>query len=269
MSSDRVLAGLSTRELAALARRYREHVLRLARAPILSLGGLASGPAGRTRAHRVTLTEVETRSFDARVRREARLAESNVLLLAAARAIDAAMLARGYAPPQQLVPVPLSLDPKGGSARLFGNHLTMMMLALDRDDLADEARALARLAEQQRVLVRERLDVAMAAALELAVPLPPRVYRALMTRPLRGEIASFVFSNPGLVAIETFAGARALDAYALPAVELPPGVQVIASRFRGRLSVQVIHVDAALPAVEGEAIAARIRRDLVRGGASG
>src|SRR4029078_809022 len=102
--------------------------------------------------------EEETRAFDLRVRQKAKLAETSVMVLASARVLDRVLRGRHLAPAQHLVPVPLSLDPKAGAVRMFGNNLTMMTFALRRDDLADLARAVASLADQQRAIIREKLD---------------------------------------------------------------------------------------------------------------
>jgi hypothetical protein len=218
---------------------------------------------------RITLSAEETAAFDRRVRERARLAESAVMLLAAARLADAAVRARGHAPPQHVIPMPLSLDPKAGARRLFGNHLSMLMLALRRDELADERRALARLAEQQRSAVRDKLDLAMIAALDVARWLPGPAYRWLMGRPFHGELASLIFSNPGAVTIQAFAGLPVVSAYPLPTVVTPPGLQVIFSRFQGRLSASIVHAEGLLREDEAAAMPEALRAELLGEAAPG
>jgi diacylglycerol O-acyltransferase / wax synthase len=264
--SERPIAALSRDERMALMRAYNSYIMELGRTPILSLERLSPGRAGAgaTRIHRVELTLEETRAFDQRVRQRAKLAETSVMVIAAARVADAAMVRRGYAPPHHLVPVPLSLDPKVGATRMFGNHLTMMMFSLDRDDLRDEARAIARLAEQQRAVVRRKLDLGMIAALDFARYLPTAPYRWLSTRPFGGEMGSFIFSNPGAVTLERFAGLPVRDAYPVPTVVLPPGFQVIFTRFAGRLSGWIMTVDAVIEPGEARGMADELRAELLR-----
>jgi hypothetical protein len=264
--SERPIAALSRDDRLALMRAYNRHIMELGRTPILSLERLSPrrASAGATRIFRVALTLDETRAFDLRVRRQAKLAETSVMVIAAARITDAAMVRRGYAPPHHLVPVPLSLDPKVGATRMFGNHLTMMMFSLDREDLRDEARAIGRLAEQQRAVVRQKLDLGMIAALDFARYLPTAPYRWLSTRPFGGEMGSFIFSNPGAVTLDTFAGLPVRDAYPVPTVVLPPGFQVIFTRFAGRLSAWIMTVDAVIGADEARGMADELRADLLR-----
>ncbi len=269
-SSERPIAKLDRKQRLALMRGYNVHTIAQGATPILSPEGArrAQGErtprrARRTGALRVHFDVEETKAFDARVRRVARLAETSVMVLATARAVDDLMLARGFAPALHVVPVPLSLDPKAGCGRLLGNHLTMMMLTLDREDLRDEARAIARLGEQQRAVVRQKLDLGMAAALDFARYLPRPVYQAIVDRPFRGQVASFVFSNPGAVGVPSFAGLPVVDAYPLPAAVSPPGLQVIFTRYGGRLSALVIHVEDAVSTWEARRLGENLRAELL------
>ncbi|WP_437314463.1 wax ester/triacylglycerol synthase domain-containing protein [Sorangium sp. So ce385] len=261
---ERLLAAMGRDERLALARAYKAHVLALGRAPILSLARACPGVrAATSRVARLALSAEETRAFDLRVRQRARLAETSLMLIAAARLADRALVARGFAPTHHVVPLPLSLDPKGGSRRLFGNHLTMVLLSLGRDELYDDARAVARVAEQQRAMVRDRLDLAMIAALDLARWLPGPVYRWLGDQPFEGELASLIVSNPGAVTVDRFAGLPVRSAYPLPAVVTPPGFQVIFSRFGGRLSASIVYGDGLLRPDEAAAMPGALRAELL------
>jgi diacylglycerol O-acyltransferase / wax synthase len=264
-TSDRVVSRLGRDEKIALAREYTAHVMDLGRTPACSPADAVparSLRAGRQRVVRVLLDPAETRAFDRRVRERARLAETSLMLLAAVRTVDALLRARGLAPPVHVVPVPLSLDPKGERHRLLGNLLTMMFFRLDRDDLADERRAVARLAEQQREIVRRKLDLGMLAGLEIARWLPLPAYRWLLARPFAGAASSLVISNPGSVSLERFAGVRVADAYPLPAVVVPPGIQAIFSRHAGRLSGQIVHLDSVVSDAEAKVAGERLRAEL-------
>ncbi|MCK6592983.1 MAG: hypothetical protein L6Q76_35970, partial [Polyangiaceae bacterium] len=263
-ASERPLRDLDRDTRVALIRAYGNYALDLGKTPIMSLATVAprKGNGGRMRFVRAVLTEDETVRFDARVRKIARLAETHVMLLAAARVVDRALQRRGYAPAQHIIPLPLSLDPKAGATRLLGNNLTMMLLSISRDDLADEARGIAHLAEQQRYIVRHKLDVGMLAALEFASRFPRPAYQWLADRPFHGEMASLVASNPGTLSIDAFAGVPVRDAYVLPAAVLPPGFQVVFTRFAGRLSAAVIYVDTVVSRGEAAMLAAELKAEL-------
>ncbi|WP_245678417.1 hypothetical protein [Chondromyces crocatus] len=139
----------------------------------------------------------------------------------------------------------------------------MLHFSLDRDDLADEHRAVVHLAEQQRVAIREKLDLAMLAALDLARWLPGFAYGWLRDSPFQGELSSMIFSNPGPMTITSFAGVPVADAYPLPTVVSPPGFQVIFSRFAGRLSASIVHTAGVLDEVEARTLPRALRADLL------
>jgi hypothetical protein len=263
LTSERPLEKLDRETRTALSRACNAHIKELGRKPILSLrGAMGDVRLGAMRYERLLLTREETAALDRSIRKRAKLAESSLMLYAATRVFDDAMRRRGFAPPRHLIPMPLSLDPKAGSGRILGNHLTMMMFALDRDDLADEPRALASLAEQQRTIVRDKLDLGMAAALDFARWLPPRVYDWMTTRPFGGEMASFVVSNPGSFTIESFAGLPVVDAFSVPAVGTKPGFQMIFMRFGGCLSALMGYYDGLLPPDEARAMLDSLKRGL-------
>lgn len=264
-TSERPIRALDRARRMELMHAYNVHVMELGRVPILSLAGASRRRSVRgapQRVVRVELSTTETQAFDARVRARAKLAETSVMLRLAARVVDGELGRQGYAPPRYLIPVPLSLDPKLGCRRMFGSHLSMMMFSLDRDDLGDEPRALASLAGQQRAIVRDKLDLGMAAALDFARWLPRPAYRVLSTRPFGGaELGSLIFSNPGAVSIPSFAGVSVVDALPVPAVIHPPGFEVIASRFGGRLSFVLGYVDGVVSPESALRMADQLRRE--------
>jgi diacylglycerol O-acyltransferase len=267
-SSDRALDKLDRDAQLELLRAYGNAMIALSSPPILSLATAAEAAAQShgpraMRVLRVWLSPEETRRFDKRVREIAKLAESAVMVLAAARIADRALRRRDLAPPRYLIPVPLSLDPKVGCSRLFGNHLTMMMFSLDRAHLRNEAQAIAHLLAQQRTIVKEKLDLGMIAALKYARRIPRIPYRWILTRPFHGEMGSLIFSNPGAVSLTSFAGLKVSDAYPLPAVVSPPGFQVIFTRFAGRLSALLVYVDGVLFGAEAQQVAEELRRELL------
>lgn len=263
-ASERPLKKLDDKTRAALIRAYGNHALALGHTPIMSLATLAKNTSKKAnfRFVRTLLSQAETKAFDERVRKIAKLAETNLMVLSACRVLDRALVARGFAPLQHIIPLPMSLDPKAGAKRLLGNNITMMLLSLSRSDLENDAKALAHLAEQQRAIVREKLDIGMLAALSFAGRLPEPAYRFLSDRPFHGEMASLICTNPGTIAISSFAGHRVKDAFVMPAPVLPPGFQAVFTRFGGCLSAIIAYVDTVLTADEAARMAADLKREL-------
>jgi diacylglycerol O-acyltransferase / wax synthase len=262
-SGDRLIAKLDRPARRELTQAYVDHVLGLAGLPILSLDRATPAPPGMPRALRIRLSVEETAAFDASLRKRAGLADTSLILWAATRLFDGLVDRRGYSPPQHLVPVPLSLDPKNDDRRMFGNHLTMMFLALDRDDLRDEARAVASLARQRREIVRQKLDAGMIAAMGATAWMPWRFVDFVSRRPFGGVRSSFVLSNPGDLGLSTFQGQRICDAFTLPMVLASPGFQVTTDRHGGRLSVMIAYREGLVARGELEAARDRFIADLL------
>jgi len=258
------LAGQSPLERLRLMRAYFRHIVALAEQPIVSLHGVSGGAApGRLGVVRLKLTEAQTRAFDQSLRRRAMMGETSVMQVVAGRLVGRLLAVRGHAAPLQLVPVPVSLDAKRGCRRMFGNNLSMMMLALHADELTDEATAVASLARQRREIVRAKLEVGMLAALDYAGYLPASIYNWAARRPLGGERCSFVLSNPGSLRIADFLGRTVVDAFSAPTTLASPGLQIAADRFRGCLNIVLVFRLGLVSDREMRAELPRIERDLL------
>jgi hypothetical protein len=263
MAGERRLERMEKPQRMELARGYMQHMMSLGQRPILSLWGAGPKNPGRTRALRIRFSEEQTASFYASLRKRAKLADTSILLYASARLLDSALRARGYSPPQQLIPLPLSLDAKRDATRMLGNHLTMMTMALDRDDLQDEARCVASLAKQRRAIIRGKYDVGSLAAMDMVRKLPALLYNWGARRPFSGQRSSIVVSNPGVIDISEFLGARVVDAFWAPSVLADPGLQVVADRFDKRLGVTVMFRDGIIGMHEMRELTAELERDML------
>lgn len=264
MTGDRLLDKLDGPQRRELVKAYVSHVFALGERPILSLQRAAGRRRpGAQHALRVRLGVDETKAFYGSLRKRAGLADTSLMLWAAGRLVDRMMKGRGFSPPRQLVPVPLSLDPKKGSERMFGNHLTMMMLALDREDLMDEATAVAHLAAQRRDIVRNKLDAGMLAAIHSTRHVPRFVVDYLSRRPFAGERSSYVLSNPGAIEMGPLFGLEVRDAYAVPALLPAPGFQVTVDGHGGRLSLLVMFREGYARRGEVEDLIPGLSRDLL------
>ncbi|MBW2528221.1 MAG: hypothetical protein JRI23_28855 [Deltaproteobacteria bacterium] len=248
----------------AMLRSYRDHVLGIAEGAIASLDSVTGRRRpGRTRAVRLCIDRDRTSAFDRALRSRAGLSESHLLTYGAARLVDRALGTHQVAVEQHTVVVPVSLDPARGSDRMFGNNLTMMMLELSREDLSDPDRALGSLAAQRREIIRQRLDLAFLVALDTARYMPGPVYSWFSQRPFGGERMSVLVTHPGAWDIDRFLGVRVRDAYPLPAVALPPGLQLVASRHDGRLSLTVSFVDTVIGTEQVRSLASDLEADVL------
>ena len=251
-------------ERLALTRRYGEHALAVAKqGEIVSPRRVAEGSAGRSRCLRWRFTEDETAAFAASLRRRARLADTSLLFRASALMWRRLLADRGRSSPRHVVPVPLSLDKKRGATRMFGNHVTMLMLGVDDATVDDEPATVASLAAQQRQIVKDQLDQAMLASLHSLRFIPDAASQWLAKSPFDGQRCSFVLSNPGPIGIERLAGCQVIDAFFALAAAPDPGLVVVGQRFGARMSVMLSWCDGLLSRDELVAQEPAFRRDLL------
>jgi diacylglycerol O-acyltransferase len=248
----------------SLARAFAHNAATRGQRPIRSLRRVANGAAaGRQRGIRIQLDERQSERFDTSVRARANRADTSIIAFAAMRLLDRLIAKRGHRPERYVAPVPLSLDPKRGAVRLFGNNISIMMMSLDRDTLTDEAAAVAQFAAQRRDIVRGRADIGMLAALQLLQPLPAPFTRWLERRPFDGQRASLLVSNPGALPLESFAGSSVRDAFVFAATPPDPGFMVIGQRHRDRLGVTIGFCDGYAGYDEVQAEVPRFIDDLM------
>jgi len=251
-------------ERLTLTRRYGDHALAVAQqGAIVSPRRLADRRPGASRCLRWRFTEEETAAFVRSLRSRARLADTSLLFRAAALMWRRLLAAQGRSAPRHVVPVPLSLDKKRGATRMFGNHVTMLMLGVDDAILDDEPATVAALAAQQRQIVKDKLDLAMLASLQSLRFVPDAASQWLAKSPFDGQRCSFVLSNPGTIVLDELAGQRVTDAFFALTSAPDPGLVVVGQRHRERMSVLVSWCDGYLTR---EAIAAEepaFRHDLL------
>ena len=251
-------------ERLTLTRRYGEHALAVAQqGDIVSPRRLGDGAVGKSRCMRWRFNEDETAAFVRSLRGRARLADTSLVFRASALMWRRLLAARGRSSPRHVVPVPLSLDKKRGATRMFGNHVTMLMLGVDDATLDDEPATVAALAAQQRRIVKDQLDQAMLASLHSLRFVPARASQWLAKSPFDGQRCSFVLSNPGPIAIERLAGCEVTDAYFALASAPDPGLVVVGQRFGSRMSILVSWCDGFLSRDELEGQEQPFRRDLL------
>ena len=239
---DHLLTGVDREQRRQLVSAYAQHGEAVGNRPIISLWGAAGrGAPGPQDAVRLRLSSEETTAFRRSLRKRSQLADTPVLLHAVSRLFDGLLATRGLCPPRLLIPVPVSFDSKRGCRRMFGNHVSMLMLTVDRDDIDSEARVVTSVARQRREIVRKRLDLGMLVALDLLRRAPDPLVEWVARRPFGGERCSTLLSNPGVLPIERFAGCEVVDALPSPVVLTAPGFMVVSSEHRGRLSLQLIY----------------------------
>lgn len=164
-----------------------------------------------------------------------------------------------------VLPIPISLRPKGARAPLFSNQITMMLHQFLPEQLGDLEEAVAAVKARNKEYLRdEHINPGIALA-QMFRALPMSLYMRMIKHELRGEICSLFFGETATVdpALKTFFGATIERFFHVPAVTVPPGVGVVFYRFSDQLHFTLIHADGTLTDTEAADFAARLRERLL------
>lgn len=230
-----------------IVRRFRTLVMR----KFDCLGPRKPTP-GRTHFEIHTLTEEQTKRANARCAELGCGVVSTPFHLACAmRAHETIAARRGQKPPSYVCSVPVQTRRKGARGPIFQNHVTMFFGSLTRDELELET-AVARLAEQHAQFVKDKLGDSLNDLMHTMRMLPPRLYMEFVSRQMRGPVASFFHSHTGEFAagLDTFMGARIVNAYHVPGIVTPPGTGIFCNEKNGRLVITLCWHEDALDAEE-------------------
>ena len=164
-----------------------------------------------------------------------------------------------------IMPIPVSLRPKGTRAPLFSNQVTMILHQFFPHQLRTTGEAIAAVKAQKADAVREaQIDSGVALG-QLFRRLPLGLYMAMVKRELGGEICSLFFGDIGAVdpAMENFFGAKIETLAHLPAITVPPGVGLVFYRFRNQQQFTFVYADGTLTDDEASEFARRLRERLL------
>jgi hypothetical protein len=171
----------------------------------------------------------------------------------------------GCASPSYVLPVPVSLRPKGSVEPLFSNQITMLMTQFFPGQLNSTADAVAALKSQTAAALRAGLieSGVILSGLFRFLPLP--IYMAIIKRGLRGEICSLFYGDTAAVTplLATFFGATIEDFIHIGAATPSPGLGLIFYFFRGLMRMTVFYLEKHFSDAEAAEFAANLRQRLL------
>jgi diacylglycerol O-acyltransferase / wax synthase len=218
------------------------------------------------RFHVVALTDQESACIRAHAARMCGLLGNTTFHLAATLVELHRLHERAGCPSESyVVPIPVSLRPKGTRAPLFSNQVTMILHQFLPRDLATIEGAVAAVKSRNTDSLRGNyLDAGVTLA-QLFRGLPLSLYMRIIKHGLRGEICSLFFGDTGDVdfALETFLDTDIEGLVHVPAVTVPPGVGVVFYRFRNELRFTVVHASGILSDIEAADFAGHLRDRLL------
>jgi hypothetical protein len=172
----------------------------------------------------------------------------------------------GCASPSYVLPVPVSLRPKGTVEPVFSNQIAMLMVQFLPEQLESTADAVATLKKQLAQALRDRRIEAGVAITELSRGLPFPLYLYILKHHgLRGEICSFFYGDTAAVTplLKSFLGATIQDLTHVGATTPSPGIGAIFYYFGGQLRVTVFHLETHFSANEAADFGANLRARLL------
>lgn len=164
------------------------------------------------------------------------------------------------------VPYAANLRRRKALLPLFGNQVSFLFAQAGRDQLASRATLFSHLREQHRAAIRAGLDYAMLPLMQAGSWLPlPRYGRVVRESPSGRERSSFWFSYTGDMEPppEAIAGVPVSGMYQFSQLTAPPGLGLLASSFRGRLSLSLVYVEGLLGPDWIERLVANVSAELL------
>lgn len=235
--------------------------------PLLSLLPAPRPEQGCHNHFRVcSFSEEETARIDAHGERlKAGFRRSLFYLTASIKALHTVVAGRGGEPGAYLVPVPHDLRRRGASGPVFSNQLSFLFYRIEPHLAASLTDTLGELTQQLMDQVRNRTPESFLAAMEMFKVMPLDFYIHRLSRPTRGKFASFFFTDAGetCAGMRDLLGARVTAVTHLAPASRPPGLTVVFSRFRRRLTAVLSWVDDCLSTEEVNALERGLRAALL------
>lgn len=164
-----------------------------------------------------------------------------------------------------VLPVPVSLRPKGTVEPLFSNQITMLMTQLLPEQLGSTTDAIAALKAQTAGAMRAGMLESGITLSGMFRFLPLPIYMGIIKRGLRGEICSLFFGDTAAVTplLTTFFGATIEDFIHVGATTPSPGLGIIFYFFRGLMRITVFYLENHFSDAEAAEFTAEVRQRLL------
>ncbi|MCZ6465068.1 MAG: hypothetical protein O7A09_12100 [Proteobacteria bacterium] len=257
---------LSLRQRGDLAREWQTHMEGFAAHPLRSLSGPRRRVRQALRYHVLTLDPAQTEHVVKRAVDQAGFLTPMLFYMAATiRAHYAVFQARGVDPGSFVVPLPVSVRPKGAEGEIFRTQVSLLWFQVLPRQADDFQGLLEALKEQRLASIKAGFVESGIHAMDFARYAPKRVYAYVARRSLRGELCSFFFAYTAdfLPGLEHFLGAPIENAFHVPPVPPSPGSSTALSLRGGRLNVTHVYQEGVFNAAEHHIFRDQLRTDLL------
>ncbi len=224
-------------------------------------------PPGRDRGFRYRLISLDERQtkrlYECAYSEAGYLMESTFLLGCVIQSVHDLLKNAPGSGTSYLIPVSMDLRPgKELLQECFFNHVSYLFYQIPMAEADDSKRLLTILKQQMYEQVKSGFpkDLAQASLLTRIAPLP--LLGKLLHIPLKGKMATFVFSHLGKSSYQSpeFMGRTIGNLFHMPRVPVPPGLGFFSNYFQGRLNLVISHLDGLLQDIELQKLEAGIRK---------
>jgi hypothetical protein len=211
---------------------------------------LPSNGNGSYRYHLLTFNEKETAGIYERAYAEAGyLMESPYLLSVIIQSVRALFKSRRMTGASYLIPVTMDLRPGMDTLQeVFFNYVSYLFYQVPVLEMDDRKGLIALLKQQMYDQVKSGFpkDLMEASLLTRIAPLP--VLGKLLHLPMKGKMATFVFSHLGKSAYQhpSFMEKGIVNMFHMPRVPVPPGLGFFSNNYNNRLNLVISYLDGLL-----------------------
>jgi hypothetical protein len=223
-------------------------------------------PSGRDRCYRYQILEFnekETSDIYERAYSEAGyLMESPYLLSVIVQSMRELFRSRRMTGASYLIPVTMDLRPGLHPLQeIFFNYVSYLFYQVPVPEVDDRKGLIALLKQQMYDQVKSGFpkDLVEASLLTRIAPLP--VLGKLLHLPMKGKMATFVFSHLGKSSYQhpEFTETRIANMFHMPRVPVPPGLGFFSNYYNKQLNLVISHLDGLLSDEEVRLLEASIR----------
>lgn len=211
---------------------------------------LPSGGNGCYRYHLLAFNETETAGIYERAYGEAGyLMESPYLLSVILQSMRELFKSKQLTGSSYLVPVTMDLRPGLDPLQeVFFNYVSYLFYQVPVHEVDDRKGLIALLKRQMYDQVKSGFpkDLVEASLLTRIAPLP--VLGKLLHLPMKGKMATFVFSHLGKSAYQqlSFMEKEIVNMFHMPRVPVPPGLGFFSNNYNNRLNLVISYLDGLL-----------------------
>lgn len=224
-------------------------------------------PPGKKKSFRYRLVSFDAdetkRIYDNAYNEAGYLMEMPYLLSVVIQTVHELFRSRARTTSSYLVPVSIDMRPgKDAMQELFFNHVSYLFFQAQANG-TDNLKGLINSVKQQmyeQVKAGFPADLAEASLLTRIAPLP--VLGKLLHLPLKGKMATFVFSYLGKNSQQPpeFMGIGIKNIFHMPRVPVPPGLGFFCNYFNGRLNLVISYLEGLVQNEEINMLEAGLRK---------